>query len=103
MKTAMQTINPPKLLENLTRLEARAYKMNDVYQIDLIFHFTTLFYNEENKWFKATNRDGTHNYDVCTKLFEMNLICKKVVPAYKDGYFVGNKIYFKYNKDLNYE
>ncbi len=98
----MAIINQPMFLEKLTELEKRAYKMNDVYCIDLIFHFTTIFDKPENEWFKADNKMFTETYDVCMKLFEMNLICKKEEPIYKNGSFCGNNVYFKYNKQLKY-
>lgn len=73
----MAIINQPKFLEKLTELEKRAHKTNDVYCVDLFHHFEILFNKPENEWFKADNKMFTQTYDVCIKLFEMNLICKK--------------------------
>jgi len=44
----------------------------------------------------------TQTYDTCSELYEMNLICKKVEPIYRNGSFCGNNVYFKYNKQLKY-
>jgi len=98
----MAIINPPQFLEKLTELEKRAYKMNDVYCLDLFHHFEILFSKPENEWFKANNKMFPQTYDVCIKLFEMYLICKKEEPIYRNGSFCGNNVYFKYNKELKY-
>lgn len=98
----MKTINPPQFLEKITELENRANKINDLYCIDLFHHFEILFSKQENEWFKADNKAFTSTYDVCIKLFEMNLICKKEEPIYRNSSFCGNNVYFKYNKNLKY-
>lgn len=98
----MSIINPPEFLEKLTELEKRAHKINDLYCVDLYFHFITLFEKPEDEWFKADNKMFTQTYDVCIKLFEMNLICKKEEPIYRNSSFCGNNVYFKYNKNLDY-
>jgi len=98
----MKKINPPQVLEKLTELEKRADKINYLYCVDLYFHFITLFEKTENEWFKADNKMFTQTYDICIKLFEMNLICKKEEPIYRNGSFCGNNVYFKYNKELKY-
>jgi len=98
----MAIINEPQFLEKLTAIEKRAYKINDVYCIDLKWHFTNLFDKPQNEWFKADNKMFTDTYDICIKLYEMNLICKKEEPIYKNGSYCGNNVYFKYNKDLKY-
>ena len=51
---------------------------------------------------QADNKAHFQTYDVCNKLFEMNLICKKIEPIYRNGNYCGNNIYFKYNKELKY-
>lgn len=86
----------------MTKIQERANKINDLYIIDLDYHFEILFSKPENEWFKADNKAFTSTYDVCAKLFEMNLICRKQKPIYKNGSFCGYNIYFKYNKDLSY-
>lgn len=98
----MGIINEPEFLKKITNLEKRAYKINDVYCIDLKHHFIVLFEKPENEWFKADNKMFTQTYDVCIKLFEMNLICKKEEPIYRNGSYCGNNVYFKYNEDLKY-
>jgi hypothetical protein len=95
-------INPSKKLEKLTKLEQRAYKINDAYNYKLEYILPILFEKPENEWFKADNKFFTHTYDVCVELYEMNLICKKVKPIFKNGSFCGNNVYFKYNKNLQY-
>jgi hypothetical protein len=98
----MSIINPPQFLEKLTELEKRAYKMNDVYNYKLEYILPILFEKPENEWFKADNKMFTQTYDTCSELYEMNLICKKVEPIYRNGSFCGNNVYFKYNKQLKY-
>ena len=98
----MKTINPLKFLEKLTAIENRAYKLNDLYNYKLEYIFPILFDKPENEWFKADNKMFTQTYDVCMELFEMNLICKKEEPIYRNGSFGGNNVYFKYNKELKY-
>ena len=98
----MSIINPPQFLEKLTEIEKRAYKLNDVYNYKLDYIFPILFDKPENEWFKADNKDFSQTYDVCKELFEMNLICKKEEPIYRNGSFCGNNVYFKYNKELKY-
>lgn len=98
----MSIINNLQYLEKLTNLERRAHKLNDIFNVDLFYHFEVLFHKKENEWFKADNKAHFQTYDVCNKLFEMNLICKKIEPIYRNGSYCGNNVYFKYNKELKY-
>ena len=98
----MAIINSSQFLEKLTELEKRAYKLNDVYNYKLEYILPILFEKPENEWFKADNKAFTTTYDVCNELYEMNLICKKTEPIYRNGSFCGDNVYFKYNKDLKY-
>jgi hypothetical protein len=98
----MSIINEPNFLEKLTPIETRAHKINDVYSIDLDWHFKNLFKHPENEWFLTDNKAFTNNYDICIKLYEMNLIAKKEEPIYRNSSYCGNKVYFKYNKELKF-
>jgi hypothetical protein len=98
----MAYINEPEFFKDLTPLEIRAHRMNDVYCIDLKWHFINLFDHPENEWFLTDNKAFTDNYDICMKLYEMNLIAKKEEPIYRNGSYCGNKVYFKYDKQLKF-
>ena len=90
-----------KLVEGQVRGLQRMIE-NDVYCIDLKWHFTNLFEHPENEWFLTDNKAFTDNYDICMKLYEMDLIAKKEEPIYRNGSYCGNKVYFKYNKELKF-
>ena len=98
----MAHIDTTNKLKDLSLIEQRAYRMNDLYNFNLEYLFECLFNFPENEWFKTDNKAFTSNYDACMELYRMNLICKKEEPIYRNGSFCGNNVYFKYNKNLTY-
>lgn len=69
------------------------------------FYIERLFSFPENTWFTPSNAIGDHqDYDICRFLHgEAHLICMKITPIYVNGNWKGNKVYFFYNKELQYK
>ena len=57
---------------------------------------------EQNEWIYVSNEEFEF-YSICDWFSSVNLICKKIVPKFsRTGSYLGNTIYFYWNKDLNY-
>lgn len=84
------------------KLEERAKKINEVYRYDINYYLVRLFDYPENEWFYPYDDELNEDYSICLSLFNIDLICKKEVPFYVNGSYKGKKVYFMYNKDLNY-
>jgi hypothetical protein len=65
-------------------------------------HYLNILYSlPENEWFLPSNKNNEER-EVCWWFASHGLICKKHIPIFRDGSYVGMKEWYYWNKELNY-
>lgn len=55
-----------------------------------------------NEWFRPQNTILDNTNDICDEWALSGLMCKKIVPLWKNGSRVGSHYEYLFNPDLNY-
>lgn len=69
---------------------------------DCEFYMQRVLQYQENEWIYPTNENGFNDYFIFFHLHSLHLVEKLVQPIWKKGSYAGNKVYFRWNRDLQY-
>ena len=56
----------------------------------------------QDEWFAPTD-EKDDEFTICFWFASRGIICKKDVPQFKDGSYLGMKKYYLWNENLNYK
>lgn len=88
-------------MKKQTLLESQIKKI-ELPGLDADYYYERVSSYPENEWFCPTNGNEHQDFQICYELSAWNLIEKRNEPIWASAGFRGQRIFFRYKKDLKY-